>query len=103
MGEVVVAFAPERNRFGVLDPDVRFPPARGLYNPMRVIADGAGCEAVFTLRRQPNMSDADFARDADTVAADLATLKQLLEGSRRRTRQAGSAAGRSRAPAAAAR
>jgi hypothetical protein len=46
---------------------------------MRVIADGEGCEVVFTLRRQPGMSDEDFERDAAAVLADLGTLKRLLE------------------------
>jgi hypothetical protein len=44
-----------------------------------VIAEGSGCEVVFTLRRRPGMSDEDFARDADAVTADLATLKRVLE------------------------
>jgi hypothetical protein len=47
---------------------------------MRVIEGDGGCEVVFTLRRQDGMSDAEFARDAGLVAADLARLKQVLEG-----------------------
>jgi hypothetical protein len=78
MGRLVVAFA-ERNDFGVLDHDVTFPSGETFYNPMRVIADGDGCEVVFTLRRQPGVSDEDFERDAAAVLADLGTLKQLLE------------------------
>ncbi|HVW89944.1 MAG TPA: hypothetical protein VHC01_10805 [Gaiellaceae bacterium] len=35
--------------------------------------------AVFTLRRQEGMTDAEFERDSAAVAADLATLKSLLE------------------------
>jgi hypothetical protein len=77
-GRLVVSFA-ERNDFGVLDHDVTFPSGETFYNPMRVIADGEGCEVVFTLRRQPGMSDADFERDAAAVLADLGTLKRLLE------------------------
>jgi hypothetical protein len=46
---------------------------------MRVIPDGDGCEVVFTLRRQPGMTDADFSRDAGLVLADLRALKRLLE------------------------
>lgn len=34
---------------------------------------------VFTLRRQPQMSDADFERDAGVVADDLARLRTLME------------------------
>lgn len=72
------AFAP-RNDFGVLDHYVTFPSGQTFYNPMRVFADETGCEAVFSLRRQPEMSDADFERDAATVTADLVKLKQVLE------------------------
>lgn len=78
MGRVVLAFAP-RNAYGVLDHNVTLPSGETVYNPMRVIADGPGCEVVFTLRRRPEMGDADFARDADAVSADLATLKRILE------------------------
>jgi len=46
---------------------------------MRVIADGPGCEVVFTLRRRPGMGDEDLARDAQAVADDLVTLKRVLE------------------------
>jgi hypothetical protein len=79
MGRIVVAFAP-RNQFGVLDHDVTLPSGETVHNPMRVIPDAAGCELVFTVRRQPGMSDEDFARDADAVAADLAAIKRVLEG-----------------------
>ena len=50
-----------------------------VYNPMRVIADESGCEAVFTLRRRPGMNDEDFRADAAAVAADITGLKQVLE------------------------
>ncbi|MFE0763734.1 SRPBCC family protein [Streptomyces smyrnaeus] len=78
MGRVVVDPAP-RNEWGVLDHDVTLPSGETVYNPVRVIADGAGSEVVFTLRRRPGMSDADFERDAGMVAADLARLKELME------------------------
>jgi hypothetical protein len=78
MGRVVVAFAP-RNEFGGLDHDVILPSGETVYNPMRVTVDGTGCEMVFTLRRQPGMSDEDFESDADAVFADLITLKRVLE------------------------
>jgi hypothetical protein len=79
MGRVGVDFAP-RNDYGILDHDVTLPSGDVVYNPMRVIRAGNGCEVVFTLRRLPNMTDEDFAGDAAAVAADLATLKALLEG-----------------------
>jgi polyketide cyclase/dehydrase/lipid transport protein len=78
MGRVAVAFAPG-NDFGVLDHDVTLPSGETIHNPMRVTPDGTGSEVVFTLRRQPGMSDKDFNRDADAVLADLTTLKRLLE------------------------
>ncbi|MCM2416098.1 MULTISPECIES: SRPBCC family protein [unclassified Streptomyces] len=78
MGRVVVTFVP-RNELGVLDHEVTLPSGETAYNPVRVISDGTGSEVVFTLRRQPRMSDADFERDADTVAGDLNRLRELME------------------------
>lgn len=78
MGRVVVAFAP-RNDHGVLDHDVTLPSGETVHNPVRVIADGPGCEVVFTLRRRPGVSAEEFERDAAAVSADLATLKRLAE------------------------
>ncbi len=78
MGRVAFAFAP-RNEFGVLDHDVMLPSGDVVHNPMRVIGDGDRCEVVFTVRRRPGMTDADFAADAAAVAVDLGTLKRLLE------------------------
>ncbi len=78
MGRVGFAFVP-RNEYGVLDHDVTLPSGEVVYNPMRVIPDGHGCEVVFTLRRRPGMSDEEFGADADAVAADLARLKRILE------------------------
>jgi hypothetical protein len=73
-GRLTVAFA-ARNDFGILDHEVTLPSGETVYNPMRVIADGDGYEVVFTLRRQPGMTEADFSRDADLVLADLGALK----------------------------
>jgi uncharacterized protein YndB with AHSA1/START domain len=78
LGRVVVAFAPE-NAFGVFDHDVTLPSGEIVHNPMRVIADDTGCEVVFTLRRRVGTSEEDFERDAEAVATDLATLKQIME------------------------
>jgi hypothetical protein len=77
-GPIVIAFA-EPNPYGVLDHDVTMPSGETTYNPMRVTADGAGSEVVFSLRRAPEMSDEDFDRDAEAVLADLRTLKARLE------------------------
>ena len=78
MGRIVIAFAPP-NEFGVIDHDVTVESGETFRNPMRVIPDRTGCEIVFSLRRQPGMSDEDFARDAKAVQADLVALKRLLE------------------------
>ncbi len=79
MGVVTVVFAP-KNEFGVLDHEVTLATGETVYNPMRVVPDGPGCEVVFTLRRTAEMTDREFVRDADAVIADLARLKRILEG-----------------------
>ncbi len=68
-----------RNAFGVLDHDVTMPSGDVIHNPMRVVPDGDACEVLFTVRRQPGMSDDELARDAGLVQADLTRLKHLLE------------------------
>lgn len=78
MGRVGVSFA-ERNHFGVLDHVVTLPSGERVYNPLRVLPDGEGCEVVFTLRQRPGISADEFARDADAVLGDLGTLKRVLE------------------------
>jgi hypothetical protein len=78
MGKIRIRFA-ERNGFGVLDHDVTLPSGETVYNPMRVFANGDGCEVVFTLYQRPGMSSEAVAEDAATVRRDLETLKALLE------------------------
>jgi len=77
-GRVGFAFV-ERNDFGVLDHEVTLPSGDVVYNPMRVVPYGDGCEVVFTVRRLPGMSEADFARDCALVQADLTRLKRGVE------------------------
>ena len=77
MGRVVVAFAPS-NTFGVLDHDVTLPSGETVHNPVRVIPNADGCDVVFTVHRRPGVSSADFLADANAVAADLATLRDLM-------------------------
>lgn len=67
-----------RNDFGVLDHTVYPPGVAAVYVPMRVLAHGSGSEVMLTLFRQPEMSDEDYARDAETVGQDLQRLQQLL-------------------------
>lgn len=81
LAAVEVEFA-ARNDFGVLDHVVTLPSGESFYNPMRVIPAGIGergCEVVFTLRRLAGVTDAEFDADAAAVAADLATLRALVE------------------------
>ncbi len=77
-GQVRVTFAP-RNSFGVMDHDVELESGVTVHNVMRVIPNGEGSEFVFTLIRQPGMSDEQFAQDKAAVENDLKTLKDLLE------------------------
>jgi len=69
----------EPNTFGVLDHAVVLPQGRSVYVPLRVVARGGGCELELTLFRQPDMSDAQFAADAEWVMRDLGAAKRLLE------------------------
>ena len=81
-GKVRVKFA-QRNPYGVLDHDVRLESGVIIHNPMRVVPNGEGSEFIFTLIRQPGMSDEKFAADRAAVEKDLRTLKELLERSPR--------------------
>lgn len=82
MGEVTVEFT-ATNTLGVLDHVVHLPSGEAVYNPMRVVpggVDAASCEVVFTVRQRAGMTDAQFEADVAAVAADLETLRRLLEG-----------------------
>ena len=68
-----------RNNFGVVDHTVIRASGQRVYVPMRLIANSSGCELLFTLFREPNMSDAQFASDAGFVQRDLNGLKSQLE------------------------
>jgi hypothetical protein len=78
-GGVARAEFTARNSFGVVDHTVIRPSGQRVYIPMRLIANGGGCELQFTLFREPNMSDAQFTADAGFVGRDLKGLKRLLE------------------------
>lgn len=78
MGQVRIRFVPE-NPYGVLDHDVTLESGVTVRNPMRVVENESGSEFIFTLFRQPDMSDEKFAEDRATVEKDLQTLKGLLE------------------------
>ncbi len=77
-GRARITFAPH-NELGVLDHEVLTPSGETVHVPLRAVADGDGCEVVFTLRRTPGMTDEELDRDAALVTADLALLKQVVE------------------------
>jgi hypothetical protein len=76
-GTVRVRFV-QRNSFGVMDHDVTLASGVTVHNPMRVVPNRDGSELVFTLIRQPGMSDGQFAKDRAAVENDLKALKDLL-------------------------
>ena len=78
MGTVKVKFA-EINKFGVLDHEVTLVSGIKFYNPMRILPNNDGSEVIFTLYRQGDMSDQQFADDAKSVRRDLNKLKSLIE------------------------
>lgn len=78
-GPIRIRFT-DHNPFGVMDHWVDVGAGRDVYVPMRVVANQSGAEILFTLFRQPEMSEAQFAADAEWVARDLAALKRLLAG-----------------------
>jgi hypothetical protein len=77
-GSVGLRFTPH-NEYGVLDHTVVLPDGTEVYVPMRVMPNGQGSEVMLGLFRQPEMNDAEFARDAGLMQNDLWTLKALLE------------------------
>ncbi len=82
MGQVKVKFVPS-NEFGVLDHDVTLPSGETVTNPMRVLKNGEGSEVMFTLFKDEKTDDKTFAHDAELVAKDLRSLKQVLERGRK--------------------
>jgi hypothetical protein len=78
MGKVKIRFA-EKNQFGILDHDIILESGVTFHNPMRVVPNGRSSELIFTLFRQPDMSDEKFLEDAKWVEKDLTILRDLLE------------------------
>lgn len=77
-GPIRVRFSPP-NPFGVLDHVVTPENGPEISVPLRVIANGGGCDVQLTVFRQPGMDEAAFAADAAAVRRDLEALKALLE------------------------
>jgi hypothetical protein len=78
-GPIAIRFT-DRNAFGIMDHYVDAGVGVEIYVPMRIIANGEGSEVMLTLFRQPDMSEAKFAADAQWVAQDLQALKDLVAG-----------------------
>jgi hypothetical protein len=78
LGSVRVSFVP-RNEFGVIDHTVTIESGLRVYNALRIVPNGDGCEVMFTLLKQPGMTDEQFAADAAHVQKDLDALKSLME------------------------
>ena len=76
-GQVTIRFA-ACNALGVLDHEVELASGLTVHNPMRVMPYGEGSEFVFSLFRQPGITDEQFEADALAVEADLQRLKSLL-------------------------
>jgi catechol 2,3-dioxygenase-like lactoylglutathione lyase family enzyme len=78
MGKVKIRFT-EKNQFGILDHDVVLESGAVVHNPLRVLPNGQRSEVVFSLFRQPNMTDEKFSEDAQWVEKDLKILRDLME------------------------
>lgn len=77
-GSTVTVVFTAPNDLGVLDHRVIFRDGRTIELPLRAIANGDGCEVIFTLFRQPEMDDTMFERDAEMVREDLEKLAGLF-------------------------
>ncbi|OWV86786.1 polyketide cyclase [Rhizobium sp. R693] len=78
LGAVKVSFVPH-NEFGVIDHTVTIESGLRVYNALRIVPNGDGCEVMFTLLRIPGMTDEQFEADAAHIAKDLTALKALME------------------------
>ena len=81
-GELTLTLAPD-NDLGVLDHHVETTDGRTIYIPMRVISNGGDSVVLFTVFRQPEMTDEAYAADIAQVETDLAKLKSLLDSQSR--------------------
>jgi hypothetical protein len=78
LGTVRVSFVPP-NEFGVIDHTVTIESGLRVYNALRIVPNGDGCEIMFTLLRLPGMTDKQYAADAADIRKDLNGLKGLME------------------------
>jgi hypothetical protein len=75
---VRIRFAPE-NELGVVDHWVKLPAGAEVYVPLRVVANGADSEVLFTVFRLAEMTDQQFEADIALVNTDMNRLKAVLE------------------------
>jgi hypothetical protein len=78
MGKAKIRFV-EKNQFGIPDHDVILESGVTVHNPMRVLSNGRRGEVIFTLFRQPDVSQETFLEDAKWVEKDLTILRDLLK------------------------
>ena len=78
LGNIEIEFV-AKNEFGIIDHIVTLPECAKIKNVLRVIENGDGSEVVFTLFRLPEKTEKEFNDDANLVAKDLKTLKNILE------------------------
>jgi len=78
LGNIQIEFV-AKNEFGIIDHIVTLPEGAKIKNVLRVIENGDGSEVVFTLFRLPEKTEKEFNDDANLVAKDLKTLKNILE------------------------
>lgn len=79
-GPIRIRFTPH-NVFGIMDHFVNPGDAAEVHVPLRVVANGQGCEVILTLFRQPGMDEERFSADIKLVNLDLKALKRLIEDS----------------------
>lgn len=77
-GEVIIRFA-ERNDLGVLDHGVFREGEQPRMRMMRVVANGEGCELIYTIFNREGASAEAFESEAEWMATELAVLKTYLE------------------------
>jgi hypothetical protein len=77
-GSRIVRFC-EQNAFGVLDHAVYREGDEPITMPLRVTANGEGCDLSFIFFRRPGVSDEEFASAIEWVTTDFLGLKELLE------------------------
>ena len=78
MGKISVKFA-GKNEFGIIDHEVTLPSGEKVYNPVRILSNNKGSEAIFTLFRLPGKTDKEYKEDGEAVLADLKKLKDIME------------------------